>query len=430
MTNLNCWDGFYKTVTSNDLNYSIGLNDFTDLIELEPFATSNSNILINNNLSEHTNETDEIKNLGSSVETDLNLAESTYAENLKFSLENNSVEIELCYENIITNINLCNDRFVKRTNGIMYQTGCELSNGYIYDIYLKIEKLHGEFEKNDLTELSNFVIRMMISELYYESYIQRADFITCCILELIKGNSIQSEPNIIYLKIFDFNKLRHGFACYCNQKCIFVSDYIDLIKINKYNKYKIDIITSSKKLNNVQFSFEQKMTIQQTHKITNVFARKKCTFPKVSDCVNLIFLTFIKSKLNKFTIDDINNIDSVDSVDSIRSLRSIIMYIDDFKPIVFNINQLIKVNFCDFTTFVICADPRLKDKKTFCSYIKSDYHNNNFKFFNFVNIDKIMLAFDFDFVESEFYDVNICCLCTSNIKCTNGSYSYTGNNKK
>ena len=382
-----------------------------------------------NELEEHNMEKN-LENLDNFIESDLQFENSNYSERLKFSLENNSAEIEMCYENIIKTKNIW-DGENNNYNQI------ELTENSIYDIYLKIEKISCEFVQSDIVNLSNLTIGLITKTNYLDDrvHLHEADLFTCCLSELLKGNDIQPEPNILYFKCFDFNKSKFGLHYGNDQQIKLVLPFFDKFKrfnqldplntLNpsnqtkeKFNDYKIDVIISSKNILQQVLNYEQRIISHQINDFINVTTNKRIKFSFCENPVSLIFCSFINKKnidaIDLHYNDDEINMRSINVYlnssphnDDEINMRSIKMYLNS-SPLIFYKEELVKINFCGITTFVICIDLKLKNKKLFCSYMKGEFDYQTLKSINFSRIDKIELSFNYD--SEECYDLHVNCL--------------------
>lgn len=385
----------------------------------------------------------ELENLEKSIESDLNLENSTYSENLKLSLENDSAEIDMGLENIVHTECMWNGATQ------MYEEIMISDRESLHDVYIKIEKLDGEFGKHDM-----YIFQKMDSiELninYHQRRCLRMNILTCMIHELLKGNKIQQEPNIIWFKCFDLNKLSCVMYFFHNIKLKIHSILydLDISKSHLYDNYKIDVVYSSKNkkipdyLKNYRiedYSLEShiKYINHQTHMNMD---KKKCLF-NIKYClglVSVIFCMFVDSKYCKMPIhqsnsvkstnsdhlnylynqnyldelnelDDLNYLDGLDDLDSSDKLQmeKIILYLNGH-PITYDKKQLIKIEFCGMIIYAICIDPKMKNKKTLISYMKSDFNIETLKSINFSRIDKIEISFDYK--SEKKYNTSICCL--------------------
>ena len=394
----------------------------------------------------------ELENLEKSIELDLNLENSTYSENLKLSLENNSAEIDLGLENIVHTHCMWN-------GATQIYKEIKISNTELLcDVYMKIEKLDGEFGKHDM-----YIFQKIDSiELYfyccgYKYY--KMNILTCMIHELLKENKIQQEPNIVWFKCFDFNKFYEALSHFDHMKLHMRSILydLDISKLHLYDNYKIDIVYSSKhkiiQYYDIHHQLFNPRNITFVHHQTciNMNINEKKILLDINSCIGLcsvIFCMFVDSKycnlkhnnlisqktylnnLDNFdNFDDLNELDELDELNELNKLDELddLNYLDDLDDsdklqmekiilylnghqITYDKKQLVKIEFCGMIIYAICIDPKMKNKKTLISYMKSDFDIETLKSINFSRIDSINICFNYK--SKKKYNTNICCLKT------------------
>lgn len=324
----------------------------------------------------------ELSDLEFVIKSDLELEQTNYVSRLKYSLENNSAEVDLCYDNITWTNKLW-------YGGKSFRPWIEknINNKQdfgLYDVYIKIEKTSGEFTKKDLLKLKDFKINLEIGG----SQIIQKDFFSICFFELIEGEQILIEPNILYLKAYTFENMKYGIPVkFLGVHQVSISSVG--LKKELHSNYNIDVILSGKNLFNLnidanKYSAEQLIIQSQNEYPTNKINsgdKIKLYLNHPTSIIMFFLYDRIEDNLND-GLDDIYDNFELDnlSIDSIGiGLEGNYIWWDE--------QELIKVDFMGIKLSAICIDPQLRDYNKFCSFANMDFDPKTIKSINFSRID-------------------------------------------
>jgi hypothetical protein len=337
----------------------------------------------------------EFDKLEMSIRDDLKEEQSNYNSRLKYSLESNFVELDLCCENITWNEILW-DGETPCILTIQNQTNNK-TNFSLYDIYLKIEKTNGEFNRTDILDFINFKIKFKIGG----SSIIEKDFFTMCVFELIDKQEILIETNILYFKAFTFENMQYGMPIkFLNYHAV----QIESTGLNKelHSNYKIDVIFSGKNLSNININpehldnklFEQIIIQSQiTNQESKINSGTKIKFEFNHPVSILMFFLYNDSNLyngNKYNNDICEDFEFTNpEINSIGiSLNGYYIWWDN--------QELIKIDFMGIILSIVCIDPQLKDYNKFCSFTKNNFNPSILKSINFSRIDSMDAILEYD----------------------------------
>ena len=326
----------------------------------------------------------ELNNTEILIKEDLKATETNYNSRLIYSLENNYVQVDLCCENITWKEILWdgNIAHVPKINKIKNNK----ENFALYDIYLKIEKINGEFTKNDMINFINLNIRFEIGT----QTVFKKDFFTMCLFELLDKQEILTEPDVLYFKAFTFENMIYGIPVKFlnNQEIQIITEGLDK---DTHSQYKIDVIFSGKNLSSIDFDtdfensngFEQLIIQNQTKLEYNIESGKKFRVD-FNNPVSVFFYFLYENNM----VDNINQSNDIyeDFEFSNSNINSIEIGLNGHY-ILWTKDEIIKINFIGITLYVICIDPQLRDYNKFCSFIKNDFDPKTLKSINFSRID-------------------------------------------
>lgn len=333
----------------------------------------------------------ELNNNELMIIAELEEEKKNYNSRLKYFLENNSAEIDLCFDNIILNEILWNGN-IKSKVTIDNKNNKNLS---IYDIYLKIEKTNGEFTQKDILKFVDVEFMLNISG----KEVAKKDFFTTCFFELVEENEIVIEPNILFLKVFNFENLKYGIPYYFLQNNSIEINSNNLKK-ELHSEYKIEVILSGKNLSSLNINSIDLENNSFEQIIVNCCIESSKEKISSGQFFKLLNIEHPVSLLMFFLFENLID-DSCDFIDYNSELVSI----PDINSIIISLNgqemwwdscELIKINFMDIKLCIICIDPQLKDYNKFCSYIKNELDLTTLKSINFSRIDTTKIKFEYD----------------------------------
>ena len=334
----------------------------------------------------------ELNEIEISIKEDLKAEQSNFSSRLKYSLENNSAELDLCCENITWNEILWDGNEVYLPT--IQKDKNNKENFSLYDIYFKIEKTNGEFTKTDMLKFIDFEIEFRIGG----SPIIKKDFFTMCVFELLDNQDILIESNILYFKAFTFENMLYGIP-------IKFLDWhlVDIkscgLKKELHSKYKIDVIFSGKNLSNIDINlkylnnnilFEQIIIQSQRNSDNNIKSGTKIRLGFNHPISSLIF----------FLYDNISGHDNYNDIYddfefSNPEINSIGLCLNG-GYIWWDNQELIKIDFMGIKLCIICIDPQLRDYNKFCSFTKNNFDPLTLKSINFSRIDDAHIIFEYD----------------------------------
>jgi hypothetical protein len=340
----------------------------------------------------------ELSELEFAIKSDLESEQTNYVSRLKYSLENNSAEVDLCYDNITWTNKLWDGEksfisFIEKYSNNKQDFG-------LYDIYIKIEKTNGEFSKKDLLKFKDFKINFEIGGCkIIEKY-----FFNICFFELIQNEQIIIEPNILYLKAFTFENMKYGIPVKF-LGCHNVSIVSCGLKKDSHSNYNIDVIFSGKNLFGLNIDVDkyclQQLIIQNQieypiNKI-NSGDKIKLYFSHPTSIILFFLYDRIEDNIND-SLDDILDDFELDnlSIDSVGiGLEGIGL---DENYIWWDDQELIKIDFMGIKLCAACIDPQLRYYNKFCSFANMDFDPKTIKSINFSRIDctKIIINYDSD----------------------------------
>lgn len=323
-----------------------------------------------------------------SIIKDLNDERSNYVSRLKYSLEGNSAEIDLCYENITWTKELWDGKDIKK-----YSVEDVGTNFSVYDVYLKIEKTDGEFTKKDIINLLDFYF---VLEIGGQKIFSR-DFITMCFFELLDNQEIFIEPNIIYLKAHTFENFKYGLYLRSFGYHL-LKPLVAGLKKDKHYNYKITTIISGKNFEGVDVDYIIKYGYEHVVFFTGEVGFYAVKPLKSNDKhkIHLVhptsILLYIVFNTNDDNDDDFSNVD-----------LDYIGIILNGNPIWWEQQEVIKVKLLGVQIFVVCIDPQYRNYNKFCSLIKYDFDPKILRSINFSRMDTIHTVLEFESSNKKYY---------------------------
>lgn len=306
---------------------------------------------------------DEIK-----LKKELEESNRNYVSRLQYSLEANTAEIDLCCENITWSEVVWNGK--RKTVFI------DKNNFSLYDVYLKIEKTNGEITKDDMIKFIYVDVNIFIDK----HKLLEKNIFTMFLFELMDGQEIQLETNILYCKAFNFENMKYGLFSK------FGDIEIDIFGITIIHKnFKIELVLSGKNMYGMNIDLNNDKFSQIVISSYVDLCMQKISSGQKSD--NLNHLKNISSALI-FIFDDPEK----DYIDV--ELETIFLYLNNAE-MWWDVSELIKINFLDIPIFILCFDPLLKDYNNFVSYLNNNPDLSTLKSINFDRIDTIKLKFEY-----------------------------------
>ena len=331
----------------------------------------------------------ELNKIEISIKEDLKAEQSNYSSRLKYSLENNSAELDLCCENITWTEKLWNG-----DKSYIQTIQKDKNNFSLYDIYLKIEKTDGEFTKTDMLKFIDFEIEFRIGS----SSIIKKDFFTMCVFELLDNQDILIESNILYFKAFTFENMLYGIPIkFLDWHLVDIKSYG--LKKELHSNYKIDVIFSGKNLSNIDINskyldddmmFEQIIIQSQTKSEKNIKSGTKIRL-NFNHPISILII---------FLYDNISNFDNDNNIyDEFEFSNPEINSIGiglNLNYIWWDNQELIKIDFMGIKICIICIDPQLRDYNKFYSYTKNNFDPSILKSINFSRMDNSEIICEYD----------------------------------
>ncbi len=235
----------------------------------------------------------------------------------------------------------------------------------LLDVYVKIVKKKDAFERYDVLHgLQN--ISFVLKNFKDDGWLFARHFISALGFELINKQDVLLEENVLYMKVFTFEKMRYGLPNYLYKGNPLVFDIWNGGLIDKM-PYDIEVIFSGK---NIHLNESVKSSMISWHFVTNnfitgsvnhlLYRRSKIHIP--FDATEMIW--FIMTKEGK----DYEQLEET----GIQSVDFFVKDVDD-GYVRFEKDEFIHVQIFGIDLYLLIFDEELRDIRKFQKYINNDF---------------------------------------------------------